>query len=365
LLIRPAARLLIAVVLTLLLLAPLWTGQLARADGLEWMPGGRVELRASDTTARTRVVAPPRRSAQAATFVVNYDAGFQANPAAQAAFQHAVDIWAGQISSPVPIAVEAHWSALGPGVLGSAGFAYSVRNFPGAPQTGTYYPAPLANKLAGSDLYPAYVDIEASFSSSMNWYFGTDGVTPPGQYDFVSVVLHELGHGLGFAGSGSVELGLGYYGVGTPRTPFIWDRFVLNGAGTPILSLPDGSATLGLELTGGNLYFSGTGANAANGGARPRLYAPTTWQEGSSYSHLDEATYSAGNPNSLMTPQLGNAEAVHDPGPIVRGMFADMGWTTGAAPAVPSPTSTPTPTPAPLPTPAEGITRVLVPTTPR
>jgi hypothetical protein len=360
--VRRACRLLIAAALTLLLLTPLWTGRLARADGAERAPGSRVELRAGDLAAGTRVGAPPRRSAQAATFVVNYDASFQANPAARAAFQYAVDIWASQISSPVPIVVDAHWSALQDGLLGYAGFAYSVRNFAGAPQSSTFYPAPVANKLAGTDLYPSEFDIEASFSSSANWYFGTDGATPAGQYDFATVVLHELGHGLGFAGSGSVASGLGYHGVGASSTPLIWDRFVVDGAGTSALSLASGTPALALELTNDSLYFSGANATAAGGGARPRLYAPTTWQDGSSYSHLDEATYPAGDPNSLMTPRLGQAEAIHDPGPIVRGMLADMGWTTSSSSvATPTPTRTPAP-PVATPMPGgAGRMRVLVP----
>lgn len=44
------------------------------------------------------------------------------------------------------------------------------------------------------------------------------------------------------------------------------------------------------------------------------------------YSHLNEATFTAGNANSLMTPMLGAGEAIHDPGGIVRGMFNDMGF---------------------------------------
>jgi len=33
------------------------------------------------------------------------------------------------------------------------------------------------------------------------WYFGTDANTPAGLIDFVTVVLHEIGHGIGFIGS--------------------------------------------------------------------------------------------------------------------------------------------------------------------
>ncbi len=45
---------------------------------------------------------------------------------------------------------------------------------------------------------------------------------------------------------------------------------------------------------------------------------------------LDEDTYGVGDPNSLMTPVMDGGEAIHDPGPITRAVFADMGW---AAPA--------------------------------
>jgi hypothetical protein len=91
--------------------------------------------------------------------------------------------------------------------------------------------------------------------------------------------------------------------------------------------MADNSTTLGNALTGNNIYWFGAQGMAQNSGTRPRLYAPTTWSSGSSYSHLNENTYPAGNINSLMTPFLGAAEAIHDPGPIVEGMFTDMGWT--------------------------------------
>ncbi|NIV03224.1 MAG: T9SS type A sorting domain-containing protein, partial [Calditrichae bacterium] len=66
----------------------------------------------------------------------------------------------------------------------------------------------------------------------------------------------------------------------------------------------------------------------ANSGNRPKLYAPSNWEQGSSYSHLDETTFPPGNPNSLMTPQIGNAEPIHAPGPVTLGIFRDMGWST-------------------------------------
>lgn len=53
--------------------------------------------------------------------------------------------------------------------------------------------------MAGQNLNtPTEFDIEASFNSGFsNWYLGLDG-QGSGQFDLVTVVLHELGYGLGF-----------------------------------------------------------------------------------------------------------------------------------------------------------------------
>lgn len=302
------------------------------------LPGTLIVLRAGPPGPISRV-GPPRSirpsgaAPASANFIVSYT-GFSTE--AQAAFQAAVDIWSSQISSPVPIRVSASWTALDPGVLGSAGAVNYLRNFTGAPQANTWYPIALANQLAGSDLDPSGVDIEANFSSVFpNWYYGTDGNTPAGDYDLMSVVLHELGHGLGFAGSGAynTNTGSGSWGLGT-QFPLIYDRFVENGSGQVLLNttlFPNPSLALGGQLTGGDLFFNGTSTLAAAGGTA-KLYAPASWEQGSSYSHLDEDTFPAGDANSLMTPQFGQGESVHNPGAIVLGMFKDMGWSMVSEP---------------------------------
>lgn len=327
-------------ILLLALLAPAAALAQPAPEPIQMMPGTLVVLRASPTVAQTRVrpaLPVGRAHVQTATISVTYT-GFA--PAAQAAFQYAVDLWSGQISSSVPIQVRAVWTPLPFGVLGSAGPASFFSGFSSAPVANTWYPAALANKLAGRDLAPSSQDINANFSSAFpNWYFGTDGDTPPGQYDFVSVVLHELGHGLGFAGSMQVdnlEIGSwGDFGPGVPTRPFIYDRFAANRNGQRLINtglFPNPSAALGAQLTSNNLFFDGANAVAANNGIAPALYAPRPWQPGSSFAHLDEAAYPAGNPNSLMTPQFDQGESNHDPGPITRGIFADIGWTVGPTP---------------------------------
>lgn len=266
--------------------------------------------------------------AQGSQFIVTYN-GF--SPQAQTAFQAAVDVWESLLQSDVPIRVTANWTPLGTGVLGSAGPATYNRNFAGAPLLNTWYPIALANKLAGTDLATSEVDIRCNFSSVFsNWYFGTDGNPPVNQYDLMSVVLHELGHGLGFTGTMTVNgNGVGRWGGGT-QFPVVYDRFGINGSGQQLVNtslFPNPSTALGQQLASGNLFFSGPTAKTANGGSSPRIYAPNPFDPGSSFAHLDEATFPAGNPNSLMTPRIGTNEAIHSPGPVGMAALQDVGWT--------------------------------------
>ena len=298
------------------------------------LPGVRQPVVLGPTPAAPTVVGPASAGARLhaavapSTFVVNYDAGFNANPSAKGAFQAAVDEWSSVISSPVPITIDASFTSLPSGVLGSAGPTNFWVNFTGAPQANTWYPIALANARHGSDLDATIPDISATFSSTFsNFYFGTDGV-PGAKVDFESVVLHEIGHGLGFVGLA------GYHGsawscCAGSSYPGIYDRFT-TGNGSPIATLSAGA--LPAAMQGADVRFTGAAATAANGGVAPKLYAPNPWQGGSSYSHLDEATYPAGNPNSLMTPAIGSNEVIHAPGPIALGIFADTGWTTNTTP---------------------------------
>lgn len=255
------------------------------------------------------------------TITVNYN-GF--TPEAQAAFQYAVDIWASLLTSSVSIVVDATWEDLPGNTLGSAGPNFSFINFSGAPEADTYYPAPLADKLAGFDLNPGEPDIVASFDSGTDWYLGTDANPGFNQFDFVSVVLHELGHGLGVVGSSNVDGGVGSIGFG--GNPFIYDTFVENGSGTSILSFTNNSTSLATQLESGNLFWNGAEAVNADGGTNPGIFAPDPYEPGSSFSHWDESYFPAGNSNSLMTPYIGFQEAIHDPGAVTLGLMSDIGW---------------------------------------
>jgi hypothetical protein len=272
-----------------------------------------------------------RRSAQlkTATFEVEY-VGFPADNLAKNAFQKAVDIWQTQLASPITIHVRAQWAQLDAGVLGQAIWGSAFANFDGAPHLNTYYPVALAEKIAGRDLNPTTdPDIVATFSSSTNWYLGTDGNPPAGRMDLVTVVLHELAHGLGFTDTYDGEEAQGRVGLdnGGTATPFVYDLFIENGSNQKLFtSFLSPSTQLKTQLVSNGLSYNSPLAVAALG-FRPKVYAPNPFNSGSSIAHLDETFFSTpGDANKLMTPQIAPAESIHSPGSILLNIFSDMGW---------------------------------------
>ena len=127
-------------------------------------------------------------------------------------FQKAADIWGALIDSKVDIIVDASFASLtcdsNSVVLGQAGATKVFRNFDNAPQQNVWYVVALANAIAGKDLLEGSAHIRAKFNSQIDspnclggrgWYYGFDA-NHGTQEDLLVVLLHELGHGLGFAG---------------------------------------------------------------------------------------------------------------------------------------------------------------------
>ena len=336
------------------------TGPLpAAADAPDRVQRPKVKvLRAPATgdTSSPRLVratrAPAATRAPVSAWEVTY-CGFESNPRAKEAFQAAVDTWAGLIDTPndnVPIRVKATFKDLrDPDVLGQAGPTdFILRDTDGNGSRDTAFPVALANALRGSDNTPSGAiscaatsstttdgsDISAEFNSNAGKvYYGTDGMLPDSTYvDFQTVVLHELGHGLGFLGSMTVdEAGRGSYGSGS-TIPDIYDRFTVRSGGgiqgKTLLSYANGSTALGDALKSSAVYWDGPLGKAAYNGRPPRLYTPSTFEPASSYSHLSDADFPSGDPNSLMTPFVENNEVIREPGQVVLGMFGDMGYRT-------------------------------------
>lgn len=248
------------------------------------------------------------------------------------AFEYAVSIWEGIIESPVPIYIDAKWLRKQERTLGSCAPSDFEMNFEGAPWENVYYPIAVAEKILGYELTgPDRPDMNAEFNKDINWYFGTDLQTPDSLYDFVSVVLHEIGHGLGFFGFFYVSGSQGawdYYDDNQPDAT-TFDRLVAKSNGTLLIDqtqFSNPSSELKSALTSQLLYARSPAAYTNGNQNYPRLYAPSIWDGGSSIYHLNDITYPSSNDNSLMTPFIGRAEAVHDPGPLTKGFMADIGW---------------------------------------
>ncbi len=285
---------------------------------------------ASDKIDKTRIPAPREfllKSGGGAKsdIIVEYK-GF--SDTAKAAFAYAVEIWESIIESEIPIHMDARWESLNQNVLGSCGPETYYANFKDAPVENKYYAVSLAEKIAKEELNgKSRYDMVARFNKNIDWYFGTDLNTPIDKYDFVSVVLHEIGHGLGFTGFFFVDEDVGGYGFYQMGDATSYDFLVQNNLGKQLInpSFYDNlSASLKLVLER-SLVANSPVAMKKNNRNKPRLYAPSDFDDGSSVYHLNDLTYD-GTTNALMTHAVARGEAIHDPGPLSRGILDDIGW---------------------------------------
>jgi hypothetical protein len=162
----------------------------------------------------------------------------------QIAFFYAADKWASTLDSNIEIRIYAQFTALScnatGAVLGSAGAVEVFSDFPNAPIANTWYSGALADKIANEDLSPFdfttdTVDINANFNVNLGnpgcltgtpFYLGLDN-NHGAAVDFVAVLTHEMGHGLGFQTFTNGSTGQTLAGLGVPA---VWDHFLLDNA---------------------------------------------------------------------------------------------------------------------------------------
>jgi len=154
-------------------------------------------------------------------------------------YQFAADQWGSVLTTDVDVKVAASFSALTctstSATLGSAG-TYWIWWDNAFPVPGAWYHQALANQLAGENLMEvedpadyatAPYEIISHFNSNLGqsnclagsgWYYGLDGNTPAGMISFLDVVMHEIGHGLGFSGFLNYSTGALANFDGTPRS---------------------------------------------------------------------------------------------------------------------------------------------------
>lgn len=236
------------------------------------------------------------------------------------------------IESDVTIIIHANFDSLTctgtSAVLGSAGPATVTGNFTGAPLSNTWYTIAHANSLAGTDLATSSNDITVTYNSEIDnaclngysgWYYGYDSNPAAGQLDFTGVIIHELFHGLGFLTLIDSD-GAKASGYDDIFMTFLYDLDA-NKAWTDMTDAERVTSILndgGLVWNGTNVTANVGGLTAGTAGGYTLMYAPATYESGSSTSHFDKSL----EPDELMEPITND-----DP---FKGLavyaLKDMGW---------------------------------------
>ena len=266
------------------------------------------------------------------------------------ALQAAANVWGALLQSNIEIKVNAKFDPIAgcdatSGTVGSAGASNNV-TLPAPPAgafASTFYPIALAEALMNTNLNGANPEINATFNSDVDgpvcfgtksFYYGiTAGNAPPNSLALFPVVLHELGHGLGFATLACVQAGGCNGGVafgGYPsNVPDIWGRFLADSPSNVLWKDMTNAARSVSMTSDPNLVWTGANVNATAGSlaagvnnGRVRMHAPGAIQLGSSISHFSSDV----SPNEVMEPVIVLSAVVLDPGratPLMR----DIGWT--------------------------------------
>ncbi len=254
-------------------------------------------------------------------------------PEAVVAFSEAERIWSSHLLSKAPIRIRVSFCPLKTKAIT---IPNPINSLPGVLPGDAWYPMALADALGGRDLAPNQYDMEIFFSDSVAWHFATNESPQPEKVDFLSVALHEIAHGLGFASLMNLSGGRIFYGLELGKTfpplsfdipdmkgmPSVFDRFIESGAGErfmDIAAVEPRTVALGRAILEGKLYFGGANAVRRSEGVRPRLLV-------SDPSHVDPSEYDLSSEDALMTPKALPGRATRSPGPIVLGVLEDLGW---------------------------------------
>jgi len=178
----------------------------------------------------------------------------------------------------------------------------------------------------GSDPSPSTADIFVTVDFGYNWNTGT---SPPSlfEFDLLSVLIHELTHGLGFlslsTSTGTSEIATGVFSF--------WDRELDTGNGRDLWH-DSTAAFLGIptDLTGNDngIVFVGTYATSSYG-STPPVYAPSTFSSGSSLSHWDPGVPG----RAVMEPSTPTGVTFRQYLIVEIGALRDIGYANAAQPS--------------------------------
>lgn len=291
--------------------------------------GYTVACEASEVNEDVAFLGPILRNLRPNATLATIDVSYSNFPDdAKKAFQAAVDVWKSVLISKVPIKITASWEGITANTLATSGAKKVYKNFANVPIKEVWYPSALAESIAGVNLNGTEADVAITVNKNVSWSFDTDGTRQAFKYDLMTVILHEIAHGLGFtttmklAGTNETQAQWGIDGL-----PLIYDIFAQRSNGqvltnTAIIGNP--SIQLKAAITSQDVFFKISSGPLASD--FPKMYAPTAYRSGGTLSHLDEFKYPKGSENSLMSPQIGAAEINHFPGQVILGILNQIGW---------------------------------------
>lgn len=157
-----------------------------------------------------------------------------------------------------------------------------------------------------------------------SWNFG-DNSPVSGQIDFRSVITHEIGHSLGFDSTYDKDYDdFGWMYTDPPYGSYYgltdWDKHLVDSLGNKPVNGGTGAPENFNQLDN-PVFFDGENAVALYGGLVP-VYAPSTFQSGSSLVHLDEALLGS----LLMSPAIASGQMVRNVSELEWAIMKDIGW---------------------------------------
>lgn len=197
----------------------------------------------------------------------------------------AFTVWDQVIHSDVTIQVTLAYSDMSGSFLAQTRPSRYYRAFSHAVPDKVWYPVALAERIAGYELNASGdSDIEITINQAINWYFGSDGDPASAQYDLMSILLHEIAHGLGFLSlAASTSDGLTFTSNGSWC---VYDLMLAQNQEARIYKWRDQFTSLLSAATGDNLWLEVPESDITH---FYQVYAPSTFYSGVSISHWDDA----------------------------------------------------------------------------
>lgn len=214
-----------------------------------------------------------------------------------AAVTTTLNIWDDTFRNTASRKIEAtiSWGALEEGTLAASFsnyFEYDGENYNAATSTEIIW-------KEGEDVALDEGDMDFRLQFNPVYGFSTGNTTPQNSTDFISVLLHEIGHNVGFNSLNNAGAYGEYY--------TIWDSLITDAQGNH-----PGEA--------GFNYQSGVSYTIGSGGLT--VYNPFIFNPGSSMSHVDALS----DPDALMQYSIGTGIQRRNLSDQEKALLAEMGW---------------------------------------